>query len=177
MGAPLLPILVEVSSKFGLQTPVAQHQSSHKMAPKGRQNSRGFSSHEDSALSYNSGKLPKARPVQFCAAMPRFNPMNIEELKAMKKELADKDGRVSTKKDSREEAKIRSDIRDQASPQARLKMDNRVRFSSHIPTTHPPIELSLVDQKWGRLFDKRGPTKRLGQFLRGLANHMLSLAK
>jgi hypothetical protein len=52
-----------------------------------------------------------------------------------------------------------------------------VRFSNRTLTAHAPIELSLVDQKWGSLFDERGPTKRLGEFLRGLANHMLSLVK
>jgi hypothetical protein len=37
-------------------------------------------------------------------------------------------------------------------------------------------ELSTVDQKWGKLFDNdRKPTARLGQFLRGLANHIVSL--
>jgi hypothetical protein len=37
------------------------------------------------------------------------------------------------------------------------------------------MELSTVDQKWGRLFDNEGnPTQRLGQFLRGLANHIVS---
>lgn len=36
-------------------------------------------------------------------------------------------------------------------------------------------EFSTIDQKWGRLFDKDvNPTPRLGQFLRGLANHIVS---
>jgi hypothetical protein len=36
-------------------------------------------------------------------------------------------------------------------------------------------EFSTIDQKWGRLFDRdRNPTQRLGQFLRGLANHIVS---
>ena len=42
--------------------------------------------------------------------------------------------------------------------------------------TYSTVELSTIDQKWGRLFDKEGnPTKRLGQFLRGLANHIVGL--
>jgi hypothetical protein len=36
------------------------------------------------------------------------------------------------------------------------------------------MELSTIDQKWGRLFNNEGnPTQRLGQFLRGLANHIV----
>lgn len=55
-----------------------------------------------------------------------------------------------------------------------------VRFSDR-PLPRPgagrssSVELSTIDQKWGRLFDTEGnPTQRLGQFLRGLANHIVS---
>ncbi|KAE9375394.1 hypothetical protein N431DRAFT_555828 [Stipitochalara longipes BDJ] len=52
-----------------------------------------------------------------------------------------------------------------------------VRFSDRRPgvaRTYSTAELSTIDQKWGRLFDSEGtPTKRLGQFLRGLANHII----
>lgn len=37
-------------------------------------------------------------------------------------------------------------------------------------------QLSLIDEKWGRLFDERGlATARLEQVLRGLANYIVSL--
>lgn len=57
-----------------------------------------------------------------------------------------------------------------------------VRFSDRSaaarPTgnrTYSTMELSTVDQKWGRLFESDGkPTQRLGQFLRGLANHIVN---
>jgi hypothetical protein len=53
-----------------------------------------------------------------------------------------------------------------------------VRFSDRRPAvsrTYSTAELSTIDQKWGRLFDKEGtPTKRLGEFLRGLANHIIN---
>ncbi|CZS88046.1 hypothetical protein WAI453_000442 [Rhynchosporium graminicola] len=40
--------------------------------------------------------------------------------------------------------------------------------------TYSTMELSTIDQKWGRLFESDGkPTQRLGQFLRGLANHII----
>jgi len=52
-----------------------------------------------------------------------------------------------------------------------------VRFSDRRPgvaRTYSTAELSTIDQKWGRLFDSEGtPTKRLGEFLRGLANHII----
>lgn len=42
--------------------------------------------------------------------------------------------------------------------------------------TYSTLELSTIDQRWGRLFDKEGnPTQRLGQVLRGLANHIVSV--
>jgi len=38
-------------------------------------------------------------------------------------------------------------------------------------------ELSTIDLRWGMLFDgDLNPTPRLGQFLRGLANHIVSFA-
>ena len=58
-----------------------------------------------------------------------------------------------------------------------------VRFSDRPLPTRPAggtrnyssLELSTIDQKWGRLFDnEENPTQRLGQFLRGLANHIVS---
>ncbi|KAL2071396.1 hypothetical protein VTL71DRAFT_12631 [Oculimacula yallundae] len=40
--------------------------------------------------------------------------------------------------------------------------------------TYSTMELSTIDHKWGRLFESDGkPTQRLGQFLRGLANHII----
>lgn len=41
--------------------------------------------------------------------------------------------------------------------------------------TFSTVELSTIDQKWGRLFEgEHTATPRLGQFLRGLANHIVS---
>lgn len=58
-----------------------------------------------------------------------------------------------------------------------------VRFSDR-PLPRPGasrsgnVELSTIDQKWGRLFDMEGnPTQRLGQFLRGIANHIVSIMR
>lgn len=58
-----------------------------------------------------------------------------------------------------------------------------MRFSSDrarpsgAPRTFSTVELSTIDQKWGRLFDSdEKPTQRLGQFLRGLANHIVRIA-
>jgi hypothetical protein len=37
-----------------------------------------------------------------------------------------------------------------------------------------PTEIMKNDLKWGKLLNDEGkPTKRLGQFLRGLANHIV----
>ncbi|TVY20742.1 hypothetical protein LARI1_G001168 [Lachnellula arida] len=51
------------------------------------------------------------------------------------------------------------------------------RFSEREPEREPrkkTLELSTIDLKWGTLFSSEGiPTKRLGEFLRGLANHMV----
>lgn len=66
-------------------------------------------------------------------------------------------------------------------PSSPLEKPAGVRFSDRtIPTrsavgrTFSSLELSAVDQKWGRLFDSEGnPTPRLGQFLIGLANHIV----
>lgn len=66
-------------------------------------------------------------------------------------------------------------------PSSPLEKPSGVRFSDRTPTIRPPpprtystTELSTIDQKWGRLFDSEGhPTQRLGQFLRGLANHII----
>ena len=42
--------------------------------------------------------------------------------------------------------------------------------------SYPNTEYSVVKQKWGRLFDSKGnPTQRLGQFLIGLANYIVSV--
>jgi hypothetical protein len=55
---------------------------------------------------------------------------------------------------------------DRDKPQPRPSMPGGRSYST--------AELSTVDQKWGRLFDSDGrPTQRLGQFLRGLANHIV----
>jgi len=66
-------------------------------------------------------------------------------------------------------------------PGSPLERPSGVRFSDRSLPTRPSagrsystVELSTIDQKWGRLFDSDGnPTKRLGQFLRGLANHIV----
>jgi hypothetical protein len=70
-------------------------------------------------------------------------------------------------------------------PSSPLEKPSGVRFSDRRPTARPSpgrtfstMELSTIDQKWGRLFDNEGrPTQRLGQFLRGLANHIVSSAR
>ena len=70
-------------------------------------------------------------------------------------------------------------------PSSPLDKSSGVRFSDRTPTARPSpgrtfstMELSTIDQKWGRLFDNEGrATLRLGQFLRGLANHIVSLVK
>lgn len=66
-------------------------------------------------------------------------------------------------------------------PRSPSEKPSGVRFSDRpLPRpgagrTFSNMELSTVDQKWGRLFDSEGnPTQRLGQFLRGLANHIVS---
>ena len=44
-------------------------------------------------------------------------------------------------------------------------------------SSFPNTEFSTVDLKWGRMFDgDLNPTPRLGQFLRGMANHIVSFA-
>jgi hypothetical protein len=56
-----------------------------------------------------------------------------------------------------------------------------VRFTNRDPKPRPggtrtfsQLELSTIDLKWGQLFENDGtPTLRLGQFLRGLANHIV----
>ncbi|KAH6683297.1 hypothetical protein B0J14DRAFT_529390 [Halenospora varia] len=67
-------------------------------------------------------------------------------------------------------------------PASPLDKPSGVRFSDREPRARPSgpgrsystVELSTIDQKWGRLFDSEGnSTKRLGEFLRGLANHMV----
>jgi hypothetical protein len=66
-------------------------------------------------------------------------------------------------------------------PSSPSERPSGVRFSDRsLPTrpgagrTYSTMELSTIDQKWGRLFDNEGnPTQRLGQFLRGLANHIV----
>jgi hypothetical protein len=69
-------------------------------------------------------------------------------------------------------------------PRSPSEKPSGVRFSDRpLPRpgagrTFSNMELSTIDQKWGRLFDSEGnPTKRLGQFLRGLANHIVSPAR
>ena len=50
----------------------------------------------------------------------------------------------------------------------------KVRFSNREPPTCQAPELSIIDRKWGKLFDEGEPTERLRGFLRGLANHLVS---
>ncbi|KAH8590450.1 hypothetical protein B0O99DRAFT_521281, partial [Bisporella sp. PMI_857] len=69
-------------------------------------------------------------------------------------------------------------------PSSPVEKPSNVRFSDQLQTQPRPaggprsfssLELSTIDQKWGRLFDSNGdPTQRLGQFLRGLANHIIA---
>ncbi|CAD6442533.1 28b041ef-dfbf-48f0-8e2b-1840cb53fe90 [Sclerotinia trifoliorum] len=48
------------------------------------------------------------------------------------------------------------------------------RPAQKVHRTYSTLELSTIDHKWGRLFDNESrPTERLGQFLRGLANHIV----
>ncbi|KAB8290240.1 hypothetical protein EYC80_011108 [Monilinia laxa] len=60
-----------------------------------------------------------------------------------------------------------------------VRFNDRDRGYNDRPTpkvhrTYSTVELSTIDQKWGRLFDSDSrPTERLGQFLRGLANHIV----
>ncbi|RQM05314.1 hypothetical protein DH86_00001846, partial [Scytalidium sp. 3C] len=57
-------------------------------------------------------------------------------------------------------------------PPSPLEKPAGVRFSNRDP---PRAPFSAVDQKWGRLFEADGThTPRLTQFLRGLANHLIS---
>ncbi|RDL39010.1 uncharacterized protein BP5553_03350 [Venustampulla echinocandica] len=64
-------------------------------------------------------------------------------------------------------------------PRSPPEKPNAVRFSDREPRARPArtfstADLSTIDQKWGRLVDSEGtPTQRLGQFLRGLANHII----
>lgn len=68
-------------------------------------------------------------------------------------------------------------------PASPLDKPSGVRFSNQDPKVNRPsaglrtyssLELSTIDKRWGRLFDNEGsPTERLGQILRGLANHLI----
>ncbi|RDW82113.1 hypothetical protein BP6252_03225 [Coleophoma cylindrospora] len=66
-------------------------------------------------------------------------------------------------------------------PESPLEKPSNVRFSDRdpkprpvAPRTYSSLELSTIDKRWGRLFDSEGnPTERLGQILRGLANHII----
>lgn len=69
-------------------------------------------------------------------------------------------------------------------PGSPLEKPSGVRFSDREPRTRPAgasrsysnLELSTIDKRWGRLFDSEGdPTERLGQILRGLANHIVGI--
>lgn len=65
-------------------------------------------------------------------------------------------------------------------PASPMERPSEPRFSERntrpsAARTYSTLELSTIDQKWGRLFDSDGlPTKRLGDVLRGLANHIVS---
>jgi hypothetical protein len=37
------------------------------------------------------------------------------------------------------------------------------------------MEMTTLERIWGKLFEDGKPTKRLGQFLRGIAMHLVSL--
>ena len=69
-------------------------------------------------------------------------------------------------------------------PVSPVEKPSGVRFTNREPKTRPAggnrhfssLELSTIDLKWGQLFENDGtPTLRLGQFLRGLANHIVCL--
>ena len=68
-------------------------------------------------------------------------------------------------------------------PGSPLDKPSNARFSDArgpprpVPTgrSYSTAELSAVDHKWGKLFDQGKPTQRLGQFLRGLANHIVRI--
>lgn len=44
-----------------------------------------------------------------------------------------------------------------------------------LPLRVPTLEISTLEKIWGRLFDNVKPTQRLGQFLRGIAVHLVSV--
>jgi hypothetical protein len=71
-----------------------------------------------------------------------------------------------------------SSPKEKEKPSVRFKRGAEEKDRSSRPTgsrTYSNLELSTIDQKWGTLFDRdRNPTPRLGQFLRGLANHVVS---
>ena len=49
-------------------------------------------------------------------------------------------------------------------------------FPGSSSPTPPPKSAPLIgtnDLKWGKLFDEGNPTRRLGQFLRGIAKHIV----
>jgi len=53
--------------------------------------------------------------------------------------------------------------------------DRRKETRQPSSTSRARVELSVVDQKWGVLFDRKGqPTPRLEQVLKGLANYIVS---
>ncbi|KAL3422428.1 hypothetical protein PVAG01_06584 [Phlyctema vagabunda] len=68
-------------------------------------------------------------------------------------------------------------------PSSPLEKPSAVRFTDRDSKPSRPagasrnystLELSTIDKCWGRLFDNEGnPTERLGQILRGLANHII----
>jgi hypothetical protein len=66
-------------------------------------------------------------------------------------------------------------------PASPVEKQPGVRFTNRDPKPRPAgtrtfsqLELSTIDLKWGQLFENDGtPTPRLGQFLRGLANHIV----
>lgn len=52
--------------------------------------------------------------------------------------------------------------------------DKRSSKRTQLGRTFSTAELSTIDQKWGTLFGAdREPRPRLGQILRGLANHLV----
>lgn len=60
-------------------------------------------------------------------------------------------------------------------PRGRMDKERKERPQAYRSFSNTEMELSAVDQRWGRLFDSsQRPTQRLAQVLRGLANYLVS---
>lgn len=86
-----------------------------------------------------------------------FNPSNTDASASMSKE--------------------RSGVRFRAGQNAEsLKDDKKSSRPTPSGRTFSTAELTTIDQKWGTLFEvDREPTPRLGQVLKGLANHIVRI--